>query len=86
MTYQFLTPIRDVGRTDLVKLLKRGCKERKEMTPADNSASRHKDAIEDAGASSILEGSAAIDSTVDAAAALDPAETVWTRLKLFGPG
>ena len=86
MLYQFLTPIRGLGRTDLVKLLKRGCKERKEMTPADSNASRHKDAIEDAGASSILEGPAAVDPTGDAAAALDPAETVWTWLKLFGPG
>ena len=56
------------------------------MTPADSNASRHKDAIEDAGASSTLEGAAALDPTVDAAAALDPAETDWTRLKLIGPG
>ena len=86
MIYQFLTPIRGLGRTDLVKLLKRGCKERREMTPADSNASRHKDAIEDAGASSILDGAAAVDGADDAAAALDPAETDWTQLKLIGPG
>ena len=86
MIYQFLSPIRGLGRTDLVKLLKRGCKERKEMTPADNSASRHKDAIEDAGASSTLKVAAAVDRAGDAAVALDPAETDWTRLKLIGPG
>ena len=64
-----MTPlIRDLGRTDLVKLIEEAREVRREVSAADD-ASAHKDVTEATDSSSALDGAAALNSDVDGAAA-----------------